>query len=71
MKARSVSWVLTNSRREVIIEKYHIGGFLRDVGTGDIHCNAEVSLLQRWRVVDTVSSPAGRQAGISIRVKEY
>ena len=44
-----------DDRREVVVEQGHSGGFLAHIGSGDAHRDADVRLLQGWRIVDAVS----------------
>lgn len=35
-----------NDAREIIVQKNHVGGFLANIGTGDIHGNAMGDICQ-------------------------
>jgi hypothetical protein len=41
---------------EVVVEEQHGGGFLTDVGSGDVHGDSKVGTLESRCIVDTVSS---------------
>ena len=44
----------TDDRREVVVCEHDVGRFLRDVGPGDSHRDADVRRLERGGVVDSV-----------------
>ena len=44
-----------DDRREIIIGQDHRSGILADFRSGDAHCDADIGLLQRRRIIDTVS----------------
>ena len=44
-----------DDRGEVVVGEDHVGGFLRHLGAGDPHRDADVRALERRRVVDAVA----------------
>ncbi len=44
-----------HNRTEVIIQEDHISGILSHICTCNTHRNSNISLLDSWRVIDTVA----------------
>ena len=44
-----------DDRGEVVVGEDHVPGFLRDLGAGDAHRDADVGALERRSVVDAVA----------------
>ena len=52
-----------DDRREVVVGEHHVGGLFGDVGARNPHCDANVGLLERRRVVDAVAGHRHDRAG--------
>src|SRR3990170_5384083 len=44
-----------DDRREVVVREDHVARLFRDIGARYAHRYADVSLFERWRVVDSVA----------------
>lgn len=44
-----------NDRREIVVQQDHIGGLFRHGTAHDAHSNTDIRLLQRGRIVHTVT----------------
>ena len=55
-----------DNRREIIVDKHHVGSVFRDVRSRDAHRDADVGHLDRCRVVNTV---AGHGDNVAVRAQ--